>query len=613
MPVGRAQRRLAELADQPEQLREAVGREVLVHERHVGREAGQVAAAGEHLLVRGGEHDAADALVVARQLERLDQVVEQLVREGVARLRLVERDRGDRGGDVVANGAEAIGPGPTATSPVRCVADGARANARRRGSVGSTSHRGEGNEQTLSGRRFAALASLAWQRRRLRTPRSDQRLHGQGDAAEPREARPGGLRRDRGPPGPADRDLRHRRGRSPSCAPTASGEGSCATARAARPPSASAPGARPQAAGGRRLGVPVWTRFDRVRNDGKEQYLEQYDRLCGQVPEDHQGGRRSAARTRAARSSRSRSRATPTTRRTASAPPCSTTPTQHAREWLAGETCRRTLDYFVDSYGDNARGQPGWSRAVTPRAVVRVRREPGRLRVHVHARQPPVAQEHGRQRRRRRARRAGDGVDVNRNLVDPLGPRRRGLVGIARRPRPTAARPALRARDPRDEEGCDRVDSSFQKNDHTAAELLRGRSGWRRFTPIADNADLRTLAGTDHASAIQDDEELVRPGPLVRALHHQRRRARRRVHVEGHPRLHARGHRRPHAGCEPVRVRGRRGRGARGVPAPPAVRARPRRVGRRPGEPGRAPRPRGRGLLRRRVRQVLRRPADRSR
>ena len=24
---------------------------------------------------------------------------------------------------------------------------------------------------------------------------------------------------------------------------------------------------------------------------------------------------------------------------------------QHAREWLAGETCRRTLDYFVNNYG----------------------------------------------------------------------------------------------------------------------------------------------------------------------------------------------------------------------------------------------------------------------
>ena len=24
---------------------------------------------------------------------------------------------------------------------------------------------------------------------------------------------------------------------------------------------------------------------------------------------------------------------------------------QHAREWLAGENCRRTLDYFVDNYG----------------------------------------------------------------------------------------------------------------------------------------------------------------------------------------------------------------------------------------------------------------------
>ena len=25
---------------------------------------------------------------------------------------------------------------------------------------------------------------------------------------------------------------------------------------------------------------------------------------------------------------------------------------QHAREWLAGETCRRTLDFFADNYGE---------------------------------------------------------------------------------------------------------------------------------------------------------------------------------------------------------------------------------------------------------------------
>ena len=80
-----------------------------------------------------------------------------------------------------------------------------------------------------------------------------------------------------------------------------------------------------------------------------------------------------------------------------------------------------------------------------------MRLQPGRLRVHVHPGQPPVAQEHARQRRRRRT------IDARRRrrpepqLRDELGPRRRGLVGqpgVGDLPRP---RPGLRARDPGDE------------------------------------------------------------------------------------------------------------------------------------------------------------------
>ena len=56
----------------------------------------------EHLLVRGGQHDAAHRVVVARALEGGDQVVEQLVGERVARVGLVERDRRDAVGDLVA-------------------------------------------------------------------------------------------------------------------------------------------------------------------------------------------------------------------------------------------------------------------------------------------------------------------------------------------------------------------------------------------------------------------------------------------------------------------------------------------------------------------------------
>src|SRR3954462_8625226 len=102
-PPRRADRRLAEFADELEQAHEPLRAEVLVHQRHLAREAGQVAAAGEDLLVRGGEHDAAHVLVVAGALEGLDGLLQQLVGEGVARVGVVEGDRRDPVGGGVAD------------------------------------------------------------------------------------------------------------------------------------------------------------------------------------------------------------------------------------------------------------------------------------------------------------------------------------------------------------------------------------------------------------------------------------------------------------------------------------------------------------------------------
>ena len=70
VPAGRAQRRLAELADQLEHADEALGAEVLVDQRPLGREAAQVRARGERALVGGAQHHAARRLVVAGPLER---------------------------------------------------------------------------------------------------------------------------------------------------------------------------------------------------------------------------------------------------------------------------------------------------------------------------------------------------------------------------------------------------------------------------------------------------------------------------------------------------------------------------------------------------------------
>jgi hypothetical protein len=63
-------------------------------------------------LVGRGEHDAAHGGVVAGGREGRDQVVEDLVGEGVAGLGLVERDGRDaRVGDVVAQGGVGHGSG----------------------------------------------------------------------------------------------------------------------------------------------------------------------------------------------------------------------------------------------------------------------------------------------------------------------------------------------------------------------------------------------------------------------------------------------------------------------------------------------------------------------
>ena len=138
----------------------------------------------------------------------------------------------------------------------------------------------------------------------------------------------------------------------------------------------------------------VWTRYDAVA-DGKEQYREQYDRLTTQydnlvkqetigttylgrpiialkVTKDAKTTDGQLASGRALQ----RDAARPRVARRRDVPP-------HAR------LLRRELRDRRD--GHRHRRQQ--------RAVVRLRVQPGRLRVHVHRRQPAVAQEHGRQRR----------------------------------------------------------------------------------------------------------------------------------------------------------------------------------------------------------------------
>ena len=251
----------------------------------------------------------------------------------------------------------------------------------------------------------------------------------------------------------------------------------------------------------------VWTRFDRVPGDGKEQYREQYDRLLRQYPritKQYVAGRSHEGRpiiaikvTRNARNTKDGKR-----------PAVLYNAMQHAREWLAGETCRRTLDHVVTSYGDNARitrlvdSRELWFLCMANPDGYEYTFTPGNRLWRKNMADNDGDGVRGEQ---------GDGVDPNRNFATNWGLDNEGSSDdpsseTYRGPGPDSE-PETKAM----KRLWNRVDFTFQKNDHTAAELLLWPMGFQKFTPTPDNAIFETLAGHDHESAIQDDEESFDP------------------------------------------------------------------------------------------------------
>ena len=182
----------------------------------------------------------------------------------------------------------------------------------------------------------------------------------------------------------------------------------------------------------------VWTRYDAVSADSKEQYEEQYDRVAAEA--DRQEGqhrhdasrapdlgregheeRRHRARQHEAGRALQRAAARPRVAGGRDLP-------AHAR--LLRRQLRQTGTAVTSRPRDprphRRGGHPARRHA---RAVVLLHLQPGRLRVHVHRGQPAVAQEHGRQRRRRRSRRGRGRRRPEPQLLHQLGPRQRGLLG----------------------------------------------------------------------------------------------------------------------------------------------------------------------------------------
>src|SRR5215218_9256378 len=242
----------------------------------------------------------------------------------------------------------------------------------------------------------------------------------------------------------------------------------------------------------------VWTRFDAVPGDGKEQYTELYDRLddLSIVKQATFGPKTHLGRDVIALKVTRNAKTTPD----GSRPAVLYSALQHAREWLAGETCKRTLKYFTSNYGKDPQ-------------VTRLVDENGLWFVCVGN---PDGYEYTFTAGNRLWRKnmadndgdgefgeIGDGVDPNRNFPRNWGLDDEGsssaLDAETYRGPSAGSEPETKAMIA----VMDHVDFAFQKNDHTAAQLLLYPQGFQQYTPTADDAIFTALAGDDANPAIK--------------------------------------------------------------------------------------------------------------
>jgi murein tripeptide amidase MpaA len=187
---------------------------------------------------------------------------------------------------------------------------------------------------------------------------------------------------------------------------------------------------------------------------------------------------------------------------------------QHAREWLAGETGRRTLRMFLDNYGRRGAaigtdGQP--IEGVSSRELTRLvkTRELWFILVANPDGYDYTFTPANRLWRKNLRDNDGDGeitsvdgVDPNRNFptrwnyddegsnTEPSSETYRG-TGPASEPETRAFLSLTR-----------RVDFAFNKNDHTHGRLLLWPPGWQVDTRYADEPIMTALAGDDEEPAI---------------------------------------------------------------------------------------------------------------
>jgi hypothetical protein len=210
----------------------------------------------------------------------------------------------------------------------------------------------------------------------------------------------------------------------------------------------------------------VYRKYDAVPNDGHEQYTEMYDRLAAQYPNITEKvvlGKTEWNRDIIAMQ---------VTRNASGAdngkPAVLYNSLQHAREWLAGETCKRTLDYFTRLYGKDRQvtrlvnERQLWFVCVSnPDGYEFTFTEGNRLwRKNLHEQNGTPGIQNG------------DGVDPNRNFPVNWGLDNEGsspdMASETYRGPSAASEPETKAMI----KLWDMVPFVFQKNDHTAAELI---------------------------------------------------------------------------------------------------------------------------------------------
>ena len=245
----------------------------------------------------------------------------------------------------------------------------------------------------------------------------------------------------------------------------------------------------------------VWTKYDAVPDDDKEQYTETYDRVLADHPHivaervtgTTYGGREIVALQVTKNATGSDIPGRPAVLYNA---------LQHAREWLAGETCRRTLDYYLHHYRKDT------SAGIEVTKLVR------RTELWFVCVNNPDGYEYTFTPGNRLWRKnladndnngvieQGDGVDPNRNFSSNWG---RDNEGSSPNPGSETYRGPAPASEPETtamESLFAEINPVFQKNDHTAASLLLYPQGVQQDTPSADHEIFTALAGDPYKPAI---------------------------------------------------------------------------------------------------------------